>query len=267
MTPNPTTGQPRAKLSAVVASIPERAENVKRTGARARQVSERLPLVHRTGHEKATRSWTAIFAEGRIEPSAVKSGSHEEVAGWSKIACFFLGSGAYPHGNVALVLSHDLARTADMTFSPFDSGALGRYLLPAGIDPDGWAVGDRAAFLVQYTGHGRELDEFVPDFLGAHFLDPIQYVRLAQHTSPDWDPFHELRSRDRDRRAWTIEVQSHKTMDLAAESQPLRRIVVDGLDLLEELPATYRRLSMVAPAGDFLGAITDVVEHYVESRA
>ncbi|MBN2194911.1 MAG: hypothetical protein JW751_18990 [Polyangiaceae bacterium] len=88
----------------------------------ATRVAAALPLVHRTGHERQVEPWHRILYGGMLRASDATE--EERQCGWTRAAYFFLGSAAYPHGDIAFVLAPQATGGFAGSFSPFDSGAL-----------------------------------------------------------------------------------------------------------------------------------------------
>jgi len=188
----------------------------------------KLPLVHRTGKRTTLKS---ILGDGQLRPPANPSPREAELNLQPGIY-FFLGTGAYPNGSVALVFRSETANQQDSSYVPFDSGALGSpiYLTPSNYSFNWSDAKVRKSFLEDHTGDCKDLDEFELHYLNAHFRDVKNYVTRPQNSDPDWPPYHGLTSslNNPDRRAWTIEIRMLASVAL----KDLQAIVLDGDDLL-----------------------------------
>lgn len=209
---------------------------------RARQLLPHLPWIHRTG--RAGASWRQIFAERLLRPSRVTA--HELADGREASVYFFLGACAFPRGNLVLVFRADDPPLRERaTFSPFDTGALTDFVALTAAHPhcssyEPWtSAADRCRCLQDHTGSARDLDEFVPAYLAAHFHDAQTYVRRPQQSAPDFAPYHGLRSTSGDRRVWTVEVQVHGAQGVAIDER-LLEVVVRGKDRFDALPGAIK---------------------------
>ena len=210
---------------------------------RARQLLPHLPWIHRTG--RPGNSWRQIFAERRLRPS--KGTAHELADDREESVYFFLGACAFPKGNLVLVLRADDAPLRERaTFSPFDTGSLAGFVALTADHPhcrayEPWTSADnRCRCLRDHTGSARDLDEFVPSYLAAHFFDAQTYVRGSQESEPDFAPYHGLRSISGDRRVWTVEVQVHGAQGVAIDDERLLEVVVRGKDRFDALPGAIK---------------------------
>jgi hypothetical protein len=208
-------------------------------------LAPRLPLVHRTGTDS---SWRAIFADWVLKARDVGSAG-ERALGHERAVYCFVGCGAYPKGNVALIFAQALAGRDDATFTPFDSGALDGYCAPEGRDPGTWAADERQAFLADHLGQGRDLGGFLGPFLAAHFRDPAGYVEADHVAEPDFPAYHGLVSTTGDRRAWTAEVQIHGDVPIPGSPASLTVLLEHG-DLRRDLPSAALRMTRVVRSRD-----------------
>lgn len=161
-------------------------------------VASRLPLVHRTGS-----AWREILRAGALEPRTPPT-AWEAADGRREPVYFFWGAPSFPEGSVAFVWDQAPEVLDRATFTPFDSGGLGRHARPASVDEAAWTAEARAHFLARHHGLGVDLAVFGASFLASHFRTPTEYVRRPQFSAPDVAPYHGLT--DQDRRCWTIEV-------------------------------------------------------------
>ena len=100
--------------------------------------------------------------------------------------------------------------------------------------------------------------QFVGPYLAAHFTDPLGYVRSPQHSEPDFHAYHGLQSGNRDRRAWTLEVQVHEDVSFASGAPLLTEIVAARQALIEDLPDDLVGLARVAvPENEVLESIAE----------
>ena len=227
------------RLERAVGPSGERRDRYTATGPQAQRVADSLPLVHRTAGEG--QDWREIFEHDTLTARPVPT-EHERKAGRANTVYFFLGAGAYPSGQIALLLELQTLRDVKASFSPYDTGGM-RYCTPS----CGWDDDRRCQHLTEYTGDAPDdVHGFAGPYLAAHFRDPRGYVRALQRSTPDFPSFHELIS-DGDRRAWTIEIQAHDDVGISSEAQFLRQLLVVGTHKLLELPDEYVARARVLP--------------------
>lgn len=226
----------------------------------ARGIAHRLPLVHRTGRPGLTGTWRRILEERTMRAS--DASAEERLCGWERAVYFFLGSAAYPKGNVAFLLERAVAERVGGSFSPFDSGALANHLEPSSKTT--WALEDRAAHLAQHCGSAGEVAEYAGPYLAAHFRDPASYVTAAQGSVPDFDVCHGLCSPSGDRRAWTIEVRAHADVSVAPAEPELVRIVLANRALEADVPdELLDRVTLARADYDGEGDVRQAVAEFV----
>jgi hypothetical protein len=235
---------------------------------RAGEVARRLPLVHRTYKPGSETQWLDVLKVRRFAANEPCTGDREKAAGIPRAAYFFLGCGAYPDGLVGFVLDAPSVLARPASYTPFDSGSIEKYAVP--VDPTRAATWDKAAkdrFLVDHAGTGADLTGFAAPYLASHFREPSTYVRLGQHSAPDFTPYHGLASMSGDRRDWTIEVQVHEDVPFAAGAT-LREIVVARPALIEDLPEDLKRLARVAsPEDEVLSSIAQSIDAQIAAVA
>jgi hypothetical protein len=172
-----------------------------------------------------------------------------EELGIDKASYFFWGCGAYPKGTVALLLE-GMPSGVSCTATPFDTGGCeSGCFLRAGqslSDAERRATLDR--FMLE---NGARAAEYGAHYIADLFDDPLDYVRLPQHSRPPRLPVHELSSPTDDRRAWTIEVRFHG--DVPVPPERLRKVVLRRRDQFRELPPRYRRIAVVSSREDDFG--------------
>lgn len=232
------------RLEAAIGPSGERRDSYTNTRPQAGRIAKRLPLVHRTaptGAATSARDWRAIFDHGTLNADPVPT-EHERRAGRERSVYFFLGAGAYPSGQIALLLDPTEAlRYVTASFSPFDTGGM-HHCTPS----CNWDDERRCQHLTAYTGNAPDVHDFAGPYLAAHFRDPRTYVRASQQSAPDFPSFHELVS-DGDRRAWTIEIQAHDDVAISSDPLLLRQLLVVGTHKLLELPDEYLARARVLP--------------------
>lgn len=134
-----------------------------RSFASASEVAQRLPLVHRTDKPGAEITWLEVLRSRLFVASEPCTGDREKAAGIPRSAYFFVGCGAYPDGLVGFVLDAGSVLTLPASYTPFDSGSIEKYAVPA--EPALAAAWDGPAkdrFLADHAGIGHELVAF-PD--------------------------------------------------------------------------------------------------------
>lgn len=226
-------------LERAVAGDQTRRECAKGARAKALAFCRGLPLVRRIARDgSAARGdaspWFSALSDRRLEPHAPET-TTEEAIGIQRSLYFYLGAPAYPKGAVAFVCNTDAALRCGSSFWPFDTGAaIKGYARPKSASA--WLEPQWSEFLRRHWGAGSDLKAFAAEYLAAHFFEPAEYVRRAQQSAPDFPPYHDLESRDGDRRAWTIEVQVHEPLNLEPEAENLLRIVVARPQLLDDIP-------------------------------
>jgi hypothetical protein len=229
-----------AGIDKALEADPARREASGRAQSAAERLAGQMPLVHRTGWPGQRRPWTAVFTAGRLEASAACT-ELEERLGYTLAVYLFVGCGAYPKGNVALLFEQGLARAGHVTFTPFDTGALPDKLTPmAATLRVGWDEAAKLRVLEEHLGHGEDLHSFAGPYVAAHFRDPHAYVTCGQHEPPDFTAVHGLASDRGDRRDWTIEVQAHADVPVPPDPSACL-VLLDDKDLRRELPSSYLR--------------------------
>lgn len=210
------------------------------THTRASELASRLPLVHRTGQDG--RRWSSIFRSSRLSGADPGTRWERKELGVDKATYFFWGCGAYPKGTVALLLE-GMPLDVRCTATPFDSGGCERgYYLQAELP---LSDAERRATLDRFTlEDGARVSEYGAHYIADLFDDPLDYVRLPQHSRPPRLPVHELSSPTDDRRAWTIEVRFHG--DVPVTPERLRKLILRRRNQLRELPPRYRRIAVVS---------------------
>lgn len=256
-----------------------RSASASRSLAKATEVGNRLPLVHRTAkpadfasisdttESSPSSSWLDLL-HSRSFTAKKPCTSREEAAGIAKAAYFFLGCGAYPDGVVGFVLRAPGVLAGSASFTPFDSGSLEKHAIPR--NPAALAAWNAAAkerFLTEHLGNGKDVQAFAGFFLASHFDDPMSYVHRAQQSRSDYDTYHGLESTNGDRRAWTIEVQAHDDVRFGPGGAALEEIVVARKELLEELPDDLLRFARVATAeNEVLESIAEGIEARIRAE-
>src|SRR5690349_3326754 len=81
--------------------------------ASAQRVARSAPFVHRLGKDGGP-SWRGVFNDREITAS-MPCTSCEKAAGVTHVVYFFLASGAYARGNIALVIDNAYALSAPST--------------------------------------------------------------------------------------------------------------------------------------------------------
>jgi hypothetical protein len=229
------------RLEQAVGPSGERRDSYTSTSPQAQHIADRLPLVHRTASDTpGARDWRQIFEHSTLKAEPVPT-DHERRAGRATSVYFFLGAGAYPSGQIALLLepAEVLRYVTEASFTPYDTGGM------CYCTPD-WDSDRRFRHLTDYTGNAKEVGSFAGPYLAAHFRDPRGYVRAAQKSVPDFPCFHALVG-DGDRRAWTIEIQAHEDVTITSEAPLLRQLLVVGTHKLLELPDEYIARAHVLP--------------------
>lgn len=233
--------------------------------AAAQRVARRAPFVHRLG-KPGGPPWRQVF-DGRELTASAPCTDCEKAAGVTHVVYFFLASGAYARGSIALIADNAFVLNAPSTATAFDSGACADHT-KKWLDrtSDAFASeNDRCTFIAtnKLANARTDLYGFAEPFLVAHFDEPVDYVRRAQHSLPDRPAYHGLESPSRDRRAWTIELQRHASLPLPPDSTRILRIVLADRDLFTAIPAEYRRLASVAAPRSMEEVITEFCESKV----
>ncbi len=210
------------------------------------QLAATLPLVHRTADPAQPLTWQEILRTGELR---VSTGITEEErrCRWSRAVYFFLGSAAYHKGNVAFVFDRAVSGTVSGNFSPFDSGGLSGGLLEP-INAGSWDVNDRARCLDRHSTDVADVEAFAGPYIAAHFNQPASYVSRPQRSDTDFAVYHELRSTNGDRRAWTIEVRLHGDVTLDLPRGSLLHIVLANRALEADVPDNLLEHVMFADA-------------------
>ncbi len=244
-----------------------REENVWLSHTRACEVGRRLPLVHRTCKPGAEDLWHTVLSERKFAAFEPCMGREKSI-GIPRAVYFSVGCGAYPDGLVGFVLDAPSVLTRPASYSPFDSGSIEKYAVPA--DPalaTAWDGPSKDHFLSEHVGVGRDVGAFAGPYLASHFRDAFDYVRRPQHDTPDFPAYHGLRSTSGDRRAWTIEVQVHEDVSFGIGDPALVEIVAARQSLVEELPDDLVGLARVAiPENEVLRSIAEGIESRIASE-
>lgn len=230
----------------------------------AQRVARRAPFVHRLG-KVGGPPWRQVF-DGRELTASAPCTTCEKATGVTHVVYFFLASGAYARGSIALITDHAFVLSAPSTATAFDSGAcadhakkwLDRTSAPFSSEDE------RCSFMAanKLADAHIDLSRFVEPFLVAHFDDPVEYIRRPQNSSPDRPAYHELESPFRDRRAWTIELQRHASLPLPPDPSRILRIVLADRDLFTAIPPEYRRLASIAAPR----TMEEVIAEFCESQ-
>ena len=203
-----------SRLQAAVTQPEERRDAYASSLDHALALSVRLPLVHRTARP-GQAAWTAILRERGLKRTPVGSAG-ERAAGHDEALYFFVGSGAYPHGELAFFFDLSLAEegSVEPTFTPFDSGGLAAGFMQTWDDGAEIAHRDRGDLFALHVGDGKDVGEYTGHHIAAHLRDPQDYVRRPLVSQPDFPPAHGFVSRTGHRLAWTVEVQVHDDVSL-----------------------------------------------------
>lgn len=233
--------------------------------AAAQRVARRAPFVHRLGKDGGP-PWRQVFGGRELSASAPCTDC-ERAAGGMRVVYFFLASGAYARGSIALIADNAFALSAPSTATAFDSGACADHA-QKWLDRSGAAFAsesERCTFIAANKLANAHIDlyEFVESFLVAHFDEPVDYVRREQHSVPDRPVYHDLASPSQDRRAWTIELQRHASLPLPSDSECILRIVLADRDLFMAIPSEYRRFAAIAAPRSMEEAIAEFCESHV----
>lgn len=250
-----------AAIDGVCASDKDREACRSTAEAAARRLAPRLPWMHRTGRPGA--SWRTIFTTGRLAPSPVKP--HETLDGRSLSVYFFVGACAFPKGNIVLVFHSTLPDwLSRATFTPFDTGSLAGFAEIDPADPSHtyyapWATPQHCRYLQDHTGSATDLNDYLPPYLASHFRHPPDYVTRPQLSSPDYPPYHGLRSTTGDRRSWTPEIQLHGDSGATLDSETLLEIFVLGKDRFDALPAIFKGMARLIEEDDSIDSPPDLL--------
>lgn len=211
------------ELEQITAADEQRRTDATQARAEATRLGSRLPLVHRIPEWRDVASrpaapspkplWAHCLSRRRLFASATQTPFERDV-GRDKSVYFFVGSGAYHRGSVAVLLQQTALDPGGSTFTPFDTGALGAgYIHPKGrptIDST-----EKMRIFRQHLGEGADLPAFMGSFIAAHFSVPSDYVKSPQVSEPLYSAYHGLVSPTKDRRAWTVEACAHADVDLS----------------------------------------------------
>ena len=232
------------ELKSVIDKDPERRRAAETNKPISEKIANKLLLVHRTAKPGSSDPWTRLFQDGRLVPHNVGT-QYERRLGYEKAVYFFLGAGAYPEGIIAILLSQTMPICEASTFTPFDTGSLETpYVFP--VEPDTpWGEEERFVFLQENLGDGTDLAEFTAWYVSLHFHDPLDYVRRPQRSLPDFSLYHGVSDPQEDRRSWTIEVQCHDYVQVVPDEAILHAVLLEGLDLVLELPDSYIKFAKV----------------------
>lgn len=263
-----TLGEMLKTLTAVVEADPTRSRRASQCRTSAGRVARQMPLVRRIagpvrGSRPVAQTWMGAIDEHALEPVGPAT-DIEAAIGVPPSVYFFLGAAAYPAGDIAILCVSRVTEARSSSFWPFDTGAIAKeYVRPSGAGS--WSASDREACLATYWGSGNDLVDFATEYLAAHFAEPLDYVRAPQQSNPNDPPYHGLVSTSGDRRAWTLEVQVHARVSLAAPQGFLHAIVLKRHHLLADLPDDLAQNAIVDP--DLCDRVRRVVEIFCTEEA
>ena len=185
-----------------------------------------------------------IFSGGRLLAKKACT-KHEIDCGVERAVYFFLGCAAYPKGAVAFLVPTRVLASMRASYSPFDSSSLTEHSHLRGRDPLApWEDPEKLAFLESHLGDGADAVAFCTEYIAAHFANVADYVLRPQQSVPDFPPYHDLVSKNGDRRAWSIEVRLHD--DLILDVNHVEHIVIGRLDLFDDIPDALTKTVVVA---------------------
>jgi hypothetical protein len=209
----------------------ERARSANESQVRAQALAKRFVLTHRTVSVGGA-TLQDIFSDKCLRATPPCT-SRELDCGVDCAVYFFLGCAAYPEGAVAFLVPSHVLGHMPASYSPFDSGSLSRFARPRdSLQP--WGEPDKRSFLALHLGDGADAVAFSAEYVAAHFKDATDYVCRPQQSEPDFPTYHDLVSTSGDRRAWSIEVRLHASLDLDADH--IQAIVIGQPDLLADIP-------------------------------
>lgn len=234
-------------LARIVADDATRSAAANACVAEASAMGPRVPWVHRTGR---AGDWRHIFEQRRL--LAGETGTpFEKALGIDTAVYFFVGACAYPTGILALLLAPVGGASHPGTFTPYDTGALKKHMVPsAPVGP--WDADAKTRHLEAHLGHSADVAVFLGAYISGHFRDPLSYVRISPATVPDFPAYHGLIEADAvrtDRRSWTLEAQIHVDVEIPPDGLLLEEIWLDHQDLVDELPDDFKRLARILPDG------------------
>ena len=244
-------------LHDVVHSDAARSAQARAGAADAAALAPSMSWVHRTGK---SGDWRGVFEVRRLVAQSAGT-SFESRLSLDRAVYFFVGACAYPHGIVALLVSPRIASAGPSTFTPYDSGALKKYLRPQDSAAP-WDDDAKTLHMAAHLGNATDVAGFLGPYLAAHFRDLLDYVRRPQESAPDFPTYHGLV--DADRRAWTIEVRVHDDVEIAPDGLIVEEIWLDSQDLWDDLPDDFKRLARVPPEGQQLAV---AVARRIEERS
>ncbi len=231
-------------LEEVVSVDPNRKQSMEAARSFAETSAARIPLVHRTGKGK---TWRTIFQSKQLTGCAPCTKWERESLKIDRATYFFWGCGAYPKGNVAILMS--VPGEVEFTAAPFDSGGCMKgFFLRSGRE---MSNDERIDILENYTL--AESASFLPycaRFLAAHFRDALDYIRRPQNSEPDSKPYHGLESATQDRRAWSVEVRVHGDVAVPPK-MPLRVVLYRKCSRSAEFSARTERREQGAKVKEY----------------
>ncbi|MBI2391033.1 MAG: hypothetical protein HYV09_15685 [Deltaproteobacteria bacterium] len=249
--------RPLSELCAAIEAVLDESRRVSRDAALplARRLAAHMPWVHRTGGHGATAS--EILAAGALIRPPAASAS-EQALGIEPAVYSFLGAGAYPSGWLAVLHAPPSATYPDV-FTAFDSGSVHRPFLRRAADPRWSELPERVRFLRAHEGSGEGVGEYAAQFIAAHFIDPLDYVRRLRGT-PDHPTHHGLSDATDDRRAWTIEARCHVPVELGSCTFVARE------DRLLDLPTDVLARTEPAPDAGTDDPVAATIARILEDR-
>jgi len=223
-------------IDRVVEAEPERQTVYSQVIDQAQSIALSLRASHRTRAPLAE-----IFGAAELKAKEVGTKRLEPSQGYRDAVYFFLGHGSYPNTNIAFITKPSVLQQDGDTFTPCDTGAVEHgYLKPRYPEENKtWDNVQQEEFYKSHLGELSEVASFAGPYLAAHFRQPIDYVRRGQSSTPDFSSYHGLESPRNDRRAWTIELQVHHDVTLVADQDRPEAIVIDGVDILMDIPSAY----------------------------
>jgi hypothetical protein len=234
-------------LARIVADDAARSTAAQASGAAAAAIGPSVPWVHRTGR---AGDWRNVFEQRRLVAREVGT-PFEKALGVDNAVYFFVGACAYPTGILALVFAPLTGSPHPGTFTPYDTGALKKHMVPsASVGP--WDTEAKIRHLEAHLGHSADVLQFLGPYVSAHFRDPFSYLKVSGSILPDFPTYHglvEIDAARRDRRCWTVEAQLHVDVDIPPDGLLLQEAWLDNHDLVDELPDDFKRLARIVPDG------------------
>lgn len=250
-------------------SLGEDAQTRLRAGlSRAQAVVSQLPLVCRMSTAETEKLTGARPMLNR--PSEKRKQVEIDAFGSQVRVYFYLGAGCYPEPAVAWLVRRDGVRTG--SFTPFDSGGVfggkARPTIPGDPTAAEWArLPVRVRTVAEHAGASSDVVAFTADYLAIHFDDPLDYVRRSQISDMDYPVYHGLRGPNRDRRDWTVEVQSYDGVPVDASSGTVAEVVVLGRPRVHGLLESAYPVTMALDDGGkdpLLRKIAERIESTIE---